>query len=62
MYQIFIGSLILSILHALIPNHWLPLIAVGRTENWTQNQTLLTTIITGAVLIGLGVLALLVKL
>ena len=47
MYQIFIGSLILSTIHALIPNHWLPLIAIGKTEKWTQNQTLLATIITG---------------
>jgi len=47
MYQIFIGSLILSLIHALIPNHWLPLIAVGKTEKWTQSQTLLATVITG---------------
>ena len=47
MYQIFIGSLILSIIHALIPNHWLPLIAVGKTEKWTQSQTLWATVITG---------------
>ena len=47
MYQIFIGSLILSAIHALIPNHWLPLIAVGKTEKWTQSQTLWATVITG---------------
>jgi nickel/cobalt transporter (NicO) family protein len=47
MYQIFIGSLILSTIHALIPNHWLPIIAVGKTEKWTQRQTMLATIITG---------------
>lgn len=47
MYQIFIGSLILSTIHALIPNHWLPLIAVGKTENWTWSQTLWATLITG---------------
>jgi nickel/cobalt exporter len=47
MYQIFIGSLILSTIHALIPNHWLPLIAVGKTEKWTQHQTLWATVITG---------------
>ena len=47
MYQIFIGSFILSTIHALIPNHWLPLIAVGKTEKWTPYQTLLATIITG---------------
>ena len=47
MYQIFFGSLMLSVIHALIPNHWLPLIAVGKTEKWTQNQTLWATVITG---------------
>lgn len=47
MYQIFIGSLVLSLIHALIPNHWLPLIAVSKTEKWTQNQTLWATVITG---------------
>jgi putative Mn2+ efflux pump MntP len=47
MYQIFIGSLILSTIHALIPNHWLPLIAVGKTEKWTHSQTLWATVITG---------------
>jgi len=47
MTQIFIGSLLLSIIHALIPNHWLPLIAVGKAEKWTQPQTLWATLITG---------------
>jgi nickel/cobalt transporter (NicO) family protein len=47
MYEIFIGSLILSTIHALIPNHWLPLIAVGKTENWTRSQTQWATVITG---------------
>jgi nickel/cobalt transporter (NicO) family protein len=47
MYQIFIGSLILSTIHALIPNHWLPLIAVGKTEKWSRSQTLWATVITG---------------
>jgi putative Mn2+ efflux pump MntP len=47
MVQIFIGSFILSTIHALIPNHWLPIIVVGKTEKWTQTQTLLATMITG---------------
>jgi nickel/cobalt transporter (NicO) family protein len=47
MYQVFIGSLILSMIHALIPNHWLPLIAMGKTEKWSRNQTLWATAITG---------------
>ena len=30
MYSIFIGSLLLSFLHAVIPNHWLPVLAIGK--------------------------------
>ena len=47
MWQIFLGSLILSVIHALIPNHWIPLIAVSKTEKWTEKETLLATFITG---------------
>ncbi len=47
MYQIFIGSLVLSLIHALIPNHWIPLIAVSKTEKWTKRETLYATFITG---------------
>jgi len=47
MYQIFIGSLVLSLIHALIPNHWIPLIAISKTEKWSQRQTLWATAITG---------------
>jgi len=47
MWQIFLGSLILSLVHASIPNHWIPLIAVSKTEKWTNRETLLATFITG---------------
>jgi nickel/cobalt exporter len=47
MYQIFFGSLILSLIHALIPNHWIPLIAISKTEKWSQSRTLWATTITG---------------
>ncbi len=46
MWQIFIGSIVLSIIHALIPNHWLPLIAIGKTEQWSERETLSATLIT----------------
>ncbi len=45
--HIVIGSIILSLVHASIPNHWLPLIAIGRTEKWEINETLGVTFITG---------------
>jgi putative Mn2+ efflux pump MntP len=47
MWQLFIGSLTLSVIHALIPNHWIPLITIGRTENWSKAQTISATAITG---------------
>lgn len=47
MWQIFTGSLVLSIIHASIPNHWIPLIAIGKTEKWTLRETLSATVITG---------------
>ncbi len=37
----------LSTIHAMIPNHWLPLIAVGKTEKWSGSRTLWATVITG---------------
>jgi nickel/cobalt transporter (NicO) family protein len=47
MVQIFLGSLLLSLIHALIPNHWIPLIAIGKTEKWSVRRTLWATTITG---------------
>jgi len=47
MWQIFLGSLFLSVIHALIPNHWIPLIALSKTERWNTRETLLATFITG---------------
>jgi nickel/cobalt exporter len=61
MYQIFIGSLVLSVIHALIPNHWIPLIAISKTEKWSLRQTLWATAITGfshtfsTILIGIAI-------
>jgi sulfite exporter TauE/SafE len=46
--QIIIGSLMLSAVHVAIPNHWLPLIALSKSENWSKSETLWITAITGA--------------
>ena len=34
MFSLVAGTFILALIHALIPNHWLPLVAVARAENW----------------------------
>lgn len=41
------GSLVLSILHGFIPNHWLPVLAIGRKEQWSLSETTRVTIIAG---------------
>ena len=59
MVALITGSLVLSVLHALIPNHWLPVLAVSRKENWTIAETTSITLLSGlahalsTVLIGL---------
>lgn len=44
--QIFVGSLLLSLVHATIPSHWLPLIAISKTEKWSERETITVTAIT----------------
>jgi putative Mn2+ efflux pump MntP len=41
------GSLLLSLLHAIIPNHWLPILAIGRKENWSLREVLQVTAFSG---------------
>lgn len=68
MITLITGSLILSVLHALIPNHWLPVLAISRRESWSLTQTTTVTFISGlahalsTVLIGLLIGLLGVKL
>lgn len=45
MYSIISGSILLSLLHAAIPNHWLPVLAIGRKENWDLDEITRVTFI-----------------
>ncbi|MEW6195819.1 MAG: hypothetical protein AB1521_11755 [Bacteroidota bacterium] len=45
--QVLISSLLLSIVHALIPSHWLPLLAISKVEKWSDRETIYVTTITG---------------
>lgn len=42
------GSALLSIFHALIPSHWLPVLAIGRQEGWSNRQVLWVTFLAGS--------------
>lgn len=59
--QLLVGSLVLSLVHAAIPSHWLPLVLVARTERWGVGETLGATALAGfahtlsTLLIGVGV-------
>lgn len=61
MIQVLLSSIALSVVHAAIPNHWMPLVAIGNTEKWSMNETLMVTGIAGlahvlsTILIGIGV-------
>ena len=45
MFSIITGSIILSLLHATIPNHWLPVIAIGKKEKWSIREVTEVTFI-----------------
>ena len=47
MVQLILSSLVLGVIHASIPNHWLPLIAIAKTEKWSARETTTATLITG---------------
>ncbi|CAG5001393.1 hypothetical protein DYBT9275_02656 [Dyadobacter sp. CECT 9275] len=48
MNQIILGSVALSLIHALIPSHWLPFVTIGRSMGWSRRQVLNTTFLAGA--------------
>ena len=45
MYSIVSGALIISLLHAIIPNHWLPVMAIGRKDGWSLSEVTRVTFI-----------------
>lgn len=59
MFSVVAGTVLLAMVHALIPNHWLPLVAVARAENWSRKDVTFITFlaalahVTGTVALGL---------
>lgn len=43
MIQVSIGAFILSLVHAIMPDHWIPLTMISRTEKWSKIETLWIT-------------------
>lgn len=47
MQTLLLSSLLLSVFHALIPSHWLPVLAISRQEHWSVWRTLRVTLQVG---------------
>ena len=43
MLKVLIGAFILSVVHALMPDHWIPPVMISRAEKWTKSETLWVT-------------------
>lgn len=48
MISIVIATIVLAFVHALIPNHWLPLVAVAKSEKWEKAEVVLIASITAS--------------
>jgi len=48
MFSIITGTILLAVIHALIPNHWLPLVAVAKAEKWEKSELMLVSSITAS--------------
>lgn len=59
MISIIFESIFISFLHAVIPNHWLPLVAVGQAQSWSRSKILQVTLavsflhVTSTIVIGI---------
>ena len=59
MFTVIAGTVLLAMVHALIPNHWLPLVAVARAEQWKLREITTITFISalahvlGTVILGI---------
>ncbi len=47
MITLITAALVLSILHGVIPNHWLPILAISKKEKWDLSETTRVTLIAG---------------
>ena len=57
-----LAAVALSLLHGLIPSHWLPLLALSKKQQWNMSKTLVYTGLAGlahaasTIAIGLGLI------
>ncbi|HOJ90702.1 MAG TPA: hypothetical protein PK622_13570 [Saprospiraceae bacterium] len=44
---IIFGTIMISVLHAIIPSHWLPILSISKSRKWTKRETLRVTFLAG---------------
>jgi cytochrome c biogenesis protein CcdA len=47
MIQLIIGGFALSVIHGIIPNHWIPIVTISKSQLWSRRETIKVTTITG---------------
>jgi len=63
MLSLLTATVLLAAVHALIPNHWLPLVAVARAEGWKKKEiTTITLLAAAAHVVGTVILGLVLGL
>lgn len=45
MLSFVLGALVVSLVHALMPDHWMPIVLISRTERWSDRETLWASIL-----------------
>lgn len=53
---LFLSSCSTAIIHALIPDHWLPFALMGRAQGWSERRTLTLVGLTGVVHVAVSIL------
>jgi nickel/cobalt transporter (NicO) family protein len=48
MLSLLTATVLLAAVHALIPNHWLPLVAVAKAERWKKQELTIVTLLAAA--------------
>ncbi|MBK6699396.1 MAG: hypothetical protein IPG55_05765 [Saprospiraceae bacterium] len=47
MHELIIGTIIISLMHAIIPSHWLPILTISKTHHWSNFETIRVTFLLG---------------
>lgn len=50
--SLLLGAVIISVLHASLPNHWLPFVLIGKAQGWSRGKVLSIVALAGTAHVG----------